>query len=247
MLNRVALDLWIYGENGNGFGVPRNSFFTPDPTDDIQKLRQTGKKDDRIWARSDLKPGEFWFSDCLDFTKRNPGMQGQFPSHLRMSAKVFVYNNLIKSGTGYTPHQLAYGITSGLPGIFQLPRNSDTVFAGSVQRVISGIHHAQERGAPIPMGVDFPYEPGDQVHFLGPRGRIDHGRILSKSGDDYRIAHSGTRISSSIKKCMSPTLNTRNSYSRRAALCPQLNTIACRENLKVRFQLGTKRAKSKIK
>ena len=37
MLNRVALDLWIYGEDGNGFGVPRNSIFTPDPTDDIQK------------------------------------------------------------------------------------------------------------------------------------------------------------------------------------------------------------------
>ena len=108
-------------------------------------------------------------------------------------------------------------------------------------------YHAQERGAPIPMGVDFPYEPGDQVHFLGPRGRIGHGRILSKSGDDYRIGHSGTRISSSIKKCMSPTLYTRNLHSRRAALCPQLNTIVCRENLKVRFQLGTKRAKSKIK
>ena len=51
MLNRVALDLWIYGEDGNGFGVPRNSFFTLDPTDDIQKLRQTGRKDGMIWAR----------------------------------------------------------------------------------------------------------------------------------------------------------------------------------------------------
>ena len=107
-------------------------------------------------------------------------MQGHFPSHLRMSEKVFVYNNLIKSGTGHTPYQLAYGITSGLPGIFQLPRNLDTFFAGSLQRVISGIHHAQERAAPIPMGVDFPYEPGDQVHFLGPRGRIGHGCILSQ-------------------------------------------------------------------
>ena len=51
---------------------------------------------------------------------------------------------------GYTPHQLVYGITSGLPGIFQLPRNLDTVFAGSVQRLISGFHHPQERGAPMP-------------------------------------------------------------------------------------------------
>ena len=97
------------------------------------------------------------------------------------------------------------------------------------------------------MGVDFPYEPGDQVHILGPWGHIGHGRILSKSGDDYRIAHSGMRILSSIKKCMSPTLNTRKSYSERAVLCPQLNTIVCRENLRVRFHLGTKQAKSRIK
>ena len=173
MLNQVALDLWIYGEDGNGFGVPRNSFFTPDPTDDIQKLRKIGRKDGMIWAGSDLKPGKFWFSDCLDFTKRNPEMQG----HLRMSEKTFVHNNLIRSDTGYTPHQLVYGSTSGLPGIFQLPRNVDTILAGSVQRVISVIHHAQERGAPIPLGVDFHYEPGDHVHFLGPRGRIGQGRI----------------------------------------------------------------------
>ena len=26
MLNKVALDLWIYGEDENGFGVPRNAF-----------------------------------------------------------------------------------------------------------------------------------------------------------------------------------------------------------------------------
>jgi len=139
-------------------------------------------------------------------------MKGSPPSHLRIAEKVFVLNNLIKPGTGYTPHQLTYGITSGVPGIFQIPRNPEAFFAGSLQRVISGIHHAQERGAPIPLGVDFPYEPGNQVHFLGPRGRIGQGRILSKSGRDYRIAHSGTRILSSIKKCMSPTLNTRKSH-----------------------------------
>ena len=72
--------------------------------------------------------------------------------------------------------------------------------------------------------------------------------ILSKSGRDYRVAHSGTQISSLSKEYMSPTLITRKSFSRKAALCPQLNTIKCRDNLRVRFQLGTKRAKShKIK
>ena len=158
-------------------------------------------------------------------------MQGRFPSHLRMSEKAFLHNNFIRSETGYTPHQLVYGSTSGLPGIFQLPRNADTVLGGSIYRLMTGIHRAQERGAPIPMGVNFPYEPSDQVHFIGPRGSIGQGRILSKLGDHYSIGHSGTRISSSIKKCMSPTLNTRNLHSRRAALFPQLNTIVCRENL----------------
>ena len=110
-----------------------------------------------------------------------------------------------------------------------------------------GIHRTQEKVALVPLGVNFPYEPGDQVHFLGPKGRIGQGRILSKSGNDYRIGHSGTHISSSVKKCMAPTLNTRNLHSRRAALSPQLNTIVCRENLRVRFQLGTQRGKSRIK
>ena len=139
MLNKVALDLWIFGEDGNGLGVPRNAFFTPDPTDDIQKLRQIGRKDGIIWAGSDLKPGKFLFSDC---------------------------NNFIRSETGYTPHQLVYGSTSGLPGIFQLPRNADTGLGGSIYRLMTGIHRAQERGAPIPMGVNFPYEPSDQFFLL---------------------------------------------------------------------------------
>ena len=85
-----------------------------------------------IWAGSDLKPGNFLFPDCLDLTKENPGMQGRFPSHLRMSEKAFLHNNFINSETGYTPHQLVYGSTSGLPGILQLPRNADTVLGGSI-------------------------------------------------------------------------------------------------------------------
>ena len=43
------------GEDGKGFGIPTNAFFTSDPTDDIQRLRRTGKKDGIKWARSDLK------------------------------------------------------------------------------------------------------------------------------------------------------------------------------------------------
>jgi hypothetical protein len=225
MLNQVVLDLWVYGPDGTGFGVPRNAFFTPDPTDDIQKLHQIGSKDGMIWAGSDLNPGKFLFTDCLDFTKENPGMQGCFPSVLRISEKAFLHNNFINSETGYTPQQLVYGNTSGLSGICQLPRGKGTGdSSGSVSRLMRGIHRTQEKVAPVPLGVNFPYEPGDQGHFLGPKGRIGQVRILSKSGDEYCIGHSCTRISSSIEKCMAPTLNTKNLHSRRAALSPQLNT-----------------------
>ena len=147
----------------------------------------------------------------------------------------------------HTP-TISFCISSGIPGIFQMPKNPDTLFARSIQRLIAGIHYAQERGAPITLGDNFPYEPRDLVHFLGPCGHIGQGYILSKSGKDYRVAHSGTRISSLSKDYISPTLRTRKSFSLKAALCPKLNTIKCRNNLKVRFQLGTKRAKShKIK
>ena len=95
-------------------------------------------------------------------------MKGNLPNHHRIAEKVFVLNNLIKSDTGYTPHQLTYGTTSGLPGIFEIPRNPNTEFAGSLHRIIKGIQRTEDRAAPIPMGVDFPYEPGDKVHFLGP-------------------------------------------------------------------------------
>jgi hypothetical protein len=74
----------------------------------------------------------------------------------------------------------------------------------NLPEAFKGIQGTDDRAAPTPLGMDFPYEPGDKVHFLGPKG---HGRILTKSGENYRIAHSGTRITSSIKKCMAPTVS----------------------------------------
>ena len=41
MLYHVVTEYWIYGEHREGFGVPRNAFFTAEPTDDIQRLRTT--------------------------------------------------------------------------------------------------------------------------------------------------------------------------------------------------------------
>ena len=123
--------------------MPRNAFFTAVPTDDIQRLHRAGRSDSVKWGRSDLKLGKFQFSNFLDCTDcaeiNNLGF--------RLSERVFVYNNLLSPGTGYTPHQLVFGISSGIPGIFQIPKNPDALFAQSLQRVIAGIHYAQERGA----------------------------------------------------------------------------------------------------
>ena len=62
--------------------------------------------------------------------------------------------------------QRQVNISSRIPGIFQIPNNPDSLFARSLKRVTAGIHYAQERVAPIPLGDDFPYKPGDLVHFL---------------------------------------------------------------------------------
>ena len=48
--------------------MPRNSFFTVDPTDDIQCQRRAGRSDSVKWGRSDLKLGKFQFLDFLDCT-----------------------------------------------------------------------------------------------------------------------------------------------------------------------------------
>ena len=45
MLNYVVTEYWIYGESGEGFGMPRNAFFTAEPTDDIQGLHHAGRSD----------------------------------------------------------------------------------------------------------------------------------------------------------------------------------------------------------
>ena len=38
-LNHGVTEYWIYGEFGEGFGMPKNAFFTAETTDDIQRLQ----------------------------------------------------------------------------------------------------------------------------------------------------------------------------------------------------------------
>ena len=59
----VVLNLWVYGETGMGYGCPKNTFFTPESRDNIQKLCIEGRKHSLNWAYSDLNPGKFQFSD----------------------------------------------------------------------------------------------------------------------------------------------------------------------------------------
>ena len=52
MLNHVVMEYWTYGEHGEGFGMPRNAFFTAELTDDIQRLRHADRSDKVRWGRS---------------------------------------------------------------------------------------------------------------------------------------------------------------------------------------------------
>ena len=119
---------------------------------------------------------------------------------MRLSERIFVYNNTLGPGIGYMPHQVVLGIGSGIPGIYQVPDCESWVFARSLKRLKSGINQTQAQQAPSTLGGDFPYEPGGLVNFLGPCARIGQGYITGIFGKEYRVAHSGTRFSSVSKE-----------------------------------------------
>ena len=64
-----------------------------------------------------MKLGKFKFSDFLDCT----GIPSTTDLQFRLSERIFVYNNTLGPGIGYTPHQVVLGIGSGIPGIYQVP------------------------------------------------------------------------------------------------------------------------------
>ena len=77
---------WVYGEYGEGFGIPKNAFFKTDETDDIRRLLHAGRSENIKWGRSDLKLGKFKFSDCLDCKDIPSTTDLQF----RLSKRIFV-------------------------------------------------------------------------------------------------------------------------------------------------------------
>ena len=190
ILNHVVTEYWVYGEFGEGFGMPKNAFFTTDKTDDIWRLHRAGRSENIKWGRSDLKLGKFKFSDFLDCTDISNTTDLQF----RLSERIFVYNNTLGPGIGYTPHLVVLGIGSGIPGIHQAPDSEGSIFTRSLKQIKTGIHQTQAQGAPSTLGGDFPYKPDDLVNFLGPHGRVGQGYITGILGRVYRVAHSSTQF-----------------------------------------------------
>ena len=112
----------------------------------------------KVWTLDDLRWIRIWAQD-------------------RLAEQVFVQNTSFLTGLGYTPLQLVLGLSSGVPGINDLPENDDTNFSRSLKRIKAGINKSQVTQPHSTLGDSFPYKPGDSVHFLGPKGRIGLGCI----------------------------------------------------------------------
>ena len=93
MLNHVVTEYWTYGEHWEGFGMPRNAFFTAEPTDGIQCLCQAGRSDNIRWGWSELKLGNFKFLDVLDCTDISETTDLQF----KLSERIFLHTSTISS------------------------------------------------------------------------------------------------------------------------------------------------------
>ena len=162
-VNKVATEIWIYGEYEDGFGKPENAFFTPKRGDDLHSLRKAGEPEGLVWEESNFKP-RFRFSEFMDckYVHRDTNLQA------RLSEQIFVQNNIMWKGLGFTPHQIV-SLSSGVPGIYDVPEGkNDTNFAKSLNRIKEGINKNQVASTQphLTLGGSFPYEPGDVVHFF---------------------------------------------------------------------------------
>ena len=117
---------------------PKMLFLHQKGRDDLHSLRKAGEPEGLIWAESDLKP-HFCFSEFLDCKHvRDTNLQA------RLSEQIFVLNNTMWKGLGFTPHQMVLGLSSGVPGIYDLPEgNNNTNFTQSLNRIKVGINKNQ--------------------------------------------------------------------------------------------------------
>ena len=190
---------------------PLNAFFTPMEGDDLKSLKKAGEPENLIWAKSDLKL-DFRFPEFLDCKHFHRDTNTQS----RLTEQVFVLNNSLWTGLGYTPHQLVLGQSSGVPGIYDVPENDNTNFSRSLKKIKAGINKSQ---VTQPLGGSFLYKPGvgDSVLFLGPIGRIGLCCKADIYGGEYRIVHSGTRSTILFADDMSPSTKTRRAHALSAA------------------------------
>ena len=130
----------------------------------------------------------------------------------RLSEQVFVHNNTLGPGIGYTPHQLVLGMSS-VPGIYEVPENDSSKFARSLKWIKTGINKNRVTQPPSTLGDSFPYEPGDYVHFLGPQGSIGLWSIAGIYGKEFRVVHGGIRSTKLSSEYMSPTNKKRKSLA----------------------------------
>ena len=116
--------------------------------------KKTGEPEGLIWAETDLKL-HFCFSEFLDckYFHRDTNLQAS------LAEQVFVQNNTLWKGLGFTPHQMVLGLSSGVPGIYDVPENDNTNFSQSLNRTKAGIN--QNQVAPtqphLTLGGSFPY------------------------------------------------------------------------------------------
>ena len=61
---------------------------------------------------------------------------------------------------GYTPHQLVLGLSSGVPGIYEMPENDNIHFSGSMKRIKAGINKSHVTQPHSTLGGSFLYETG---------------------------------------------------------------------------------------
>ena len=58
----------------------------------------------------------------------------------RLGEQVFVQNNTMWKGLGFSPHQMVLGLSSGVPGVYDVPEgNNDTHFVRSLNRIKEGL------------------------------------------------------------------------------------------------------------
>ena len=104
----------------------KNDMLNKVATERAMIFTRARKSENLSWGRSDLKLGELKFLDCKH-VHRSTDLQA------RLSKQVFVHNNTLGPGIGYTPHQLVLGMRSGVPGIYEVPESDSSKFARSLK------------------------------------------------------------------------------------------------------------------